>query len=318
MRKFSKSEVQSRPSQNDPSIQYIYAVVNPESGNADVQTVEKALAELCRTHGWESEIYRMSGEEDLAEVTRRACSQGATLVAAAGGDGTVAGVINGLVDSRIPLAIIPNGTGNGLARAMKIPLNLTEAVRLLAGGYAIQSIDAMRVNDKHYVLNVSAGISSRAMGGTSSKEKQKKGILAYAETILKDDSKDEARTFDLQIDGHRLRIEAVEVLVSNGRILKESPFLFGGRESFSDGQLQVNILRANNLGEFVELAWDLILNGEEGNSKLNSLAIHQQIRMDTPRKPMPVQADGEVIGQTPVNINLVPKAVKVIVPERSG
>lgn len=301
-------------SQDLSSRQFVYTIVNPASGNADVQAVERALADLSRRNGWKTEVYRMSGDEDLAEVAQQACSQGATRIAAAGGDGTVTGVINGLVDSNVPVAIIPIGTGNGLARAMKIPLKITGAVRLLAEEYAIQEIDAMRVHDKHYILNVSAGISSRAMGDTPSEEKQRKGILAYAETILKDDSKHKASIFDLEIDGHRVSVKSVEVLVSNGRILKESPLLFGARDSFSDGQLQVNILQASNLSEFVDLAWDLILDVKEGNSKLHSLAIHQQIRMDTPGKAMPVQADGEVIGQTPVDIHLVPKAVRVVVP----
>lgn len=302
-------------SQTRSSEQYIYTILNPASGNADMHAVEQAMADLCRRQGWKSEVYRMSGKVDLAEVARQACAQGATRVVAAGGDGTVAGVVNGLIDSGIPLVIVPIGTGNGLARAMKIPLNIEEAVKLLEGEYRAQEIDAMRVNEKHYVLNVSAGISSRAMRETPSEEKKSKGILAYAETILKDDSKDEARIFDLEIDGHDLRVEAVEVLVSNGRILKESPLLFGRRESFSDGQLEVNILRASNLGEFVSLAWDLILDVKEENSKLHSLAIRQQFRMDTPGQPMPVQADGEVIGQAPVSINLVPKAIRVIVPD---
>lgn len=307
-------------SQNESNTQYIYTIVNPASGNADVRAVGQAMADLCQRNDWRNEVYRMSGKVDLDEVTGQALAQGATRVVAAGGDGTVAGVINGMVHSGIPLGIIPLGTGNGLARAMKIPLKIEAAVKLLEGEYSIQEIDAMRVNDKHYVLNVSAGISSRAMRETPSEEKQSKGILAYIETVLKDDSKDEAQVFRLEIDGHRLRVEAVEVLVSNGRILEESPLLFGTRDSFSDGQLEVNILRARNISEFVNLAWDLLLDVKEADSRLHNLSIHKRVRLDidTEEQPMPVQADGEVIGQTPVNIDVVPKAVRVIVPEEEG
>ena len=302
-------------SQDDSFSQYIYTILNPASGNADVQSVEQALADLCQRNGWKNEVYRMSGDEDLAEVAQQAGSQGATRIAAAGGDGTVTGVINGLVDSNVPVAIIPIGTGNGLARAMKIPLKIEEAVKLLEGEYRVQEIDAMRVNEKHYVLNVSAGISSRAMRETPSEEKQRKGILAYIESILKDDSKDEARIFDLEIDGHHLRVEAVEVLVSNGRILEGSPLMYGKRDTFADGQWQANVLGAKNMSEVVNLAWDLLVDADEGNSKLHRLAVRKQMRIDTQGQPMPVQADGEVIGQTPVNLNLVPKAVRLIVPD---
>ena len=75
----------------------------------------------------------MTGKEDLKKITRSACDNGFNLIIAAGGDGTVAGVVNGLVGTQVPMAIIPLGTGNGVARAMKIPLNLKDAVEVLSG-----------------------------------------------------------------------------------------------------------------------------------------------------------------------------------------
>lgn len=295
--------------------QNIYAIINPAAGNADLETIERALADLCQENGWNYEFYKTSGTENLSEVTRRACANGFTVVAAAGGDGTVAGVADGLINTGIPLVIIPAGTGNGLARAMKIPLEVEKATKLLAQDHCLHEIDAIRVEDKFYVLNVSAGISSAAMQQTASDEKKKKGILAYAETIAKDLPKIEASVFDLEIDGVNLQVEAVEVLISNGRILKESPLLFGPRTSFKDGQFEVNILTASNLSEYAGLVWDMVLNHGESNPNLQIFTVKKQVRIAVQNQSMLVQADGEVIGHTPVNIQLVPQGICLVVPE---
>ena len=295
--------------------QNIYAIVNPSAGNADAGAIKRALTELCQKNGWKYEVYLTTGAENLTEVTKWACANGSTMLVAAGGDGTVAGVASGLVHTRIPLAILPTGTGNGLARAMKIPLNLEEAMELLVPDHFMQEIDAVQVGDQFYFLNVSAGISSNAMQETKPKEKQKKGILAYGETIVRDFSKIEASVFDLEIDGVKLQVEAVEVLISNGCILKESPLLFGPRNSFADGQFEVNILTAGNLTEYIGLVWDILLNPPQSNPNLQIHTVKKQMRLDVQNQIKLVQADGEVIGHTPVNIQLVPRGIRLVVPE---
>lgn len=295
--------------------QHIYAIVNPAAGNADVEGVEGALEELCRQKEWSHEVYTTTGEEDLAEVAQAACRDGATLILAAGGDGTVAGVVNGLVRAQAHLAVVPLGTGNGLARAMGVPLDVQEAVSLLGEDHRLQDIDVMQVGDRYFTLNVSVGISARAMRETDSEEKKKKGLLAYVETIVNDLAEENETTlFELEIDGEPVEVEAMEVLVSNGRILEQSPILFGPRQSFNDGKLEVNILAANEAAEFVRLAWDLLLNPEERNQDLHDLAVREHVRISAPAESPEVQADGEIIGRLPVDVRVKPRGIRMVVP----
>ncbi len=297
---------------DDPKL---FTVINPVAGHADVDTVEDVLAELCDRKNWDHEIYTTTGEEDLAEVAQGAIKDGATAVLAAGGDGTVAGVVNGLVGTQTPLVVIPLGTGNGLARALGIPLDIREAINLLGEEHRIEAVDVMRVGERYFVLNVSAGISARAMSQTDPEEKQKKGVLAYIETIVKDFTEEtETSVFELEIDGDSFKVEAVELLVSNGRILEQPPLFFGPRQSFTDGQLEVNILAASDAGEFVRLAWDLLLNPGEQNPDLQNLVVKERIRITSPDETLQVQADGEVLDGLPVDIELAPQGVRVVVP----
>lgn len=295
--------------------QNIFLIVNPVAGRSDVQAIRQGMEDMCRGQGWQCQIYETRKDEDLADVVRAACDQGVELVVAAGGDGTVWGACNGLIGSQIPLAILPSGTGNGLARALKIPLLLEKAIDLLTGEYEILEIDALRVAEKYYVLNVSAGISARTMRETSAEIKQQAGVLAYVSTVLRDFTDRQMNIFHLNLDGHDLRVRAVEVLVSNAIIGRNPPFfLYGEREGYQDGSLEVNILTAEKTGEFISLAWELLLNPQESKANLHEFSVKHSIRLDVEGSAMTVQGDGEIIGETPVEIHLVPKAVRVVVP----
>ena len=292
----------------------IYVILNPIAGHSKVEDLQPAIEKHFTDLGWSYEIYETTGKENLSEVARDAHEHGADLVVAAGGDGTVSGVVNGLVNEDVPLGIIPVGTGNGLARAMGIPLVPQEALELLTGEHSIFCIDAMQVGDKYFILNVSAGISSRAMGETSPEEKRRLGVLAYAQNILKDVVKNETAVFNLDLDGHTVRLEAAEVLIASGTIRQEGPLLFGDRDYYRDGELEVNILTASQTSDYVRLAWDLLLDKQDSSGSLKDLTVKHEIRLDVSGRSLPVQADGEVIGKTPVVIKMVPGALQVVVP----
>ena len=123
---------------------------------------------------WTSEIYETTGkeDEDVAAICRAACERGASLVISAGGDGTLVGVGNGLVNSPVPLGILPLGTGNDLARALLIPLKLDEAMDLLVSDHDVMEVDALKVGERHFFSNVSVGISPEMMSDTKSADKK--------------------------------------------------------------------------------------------------------------------------------------------------
>ena len=298
----------------DDSKRNIYVILNPVAGNSDPDELRQALEELSKKRGWIHKVYVTTGEENIAEVTRAACSEGANLVIAAGGDGTVASVVNGLKDTGVPLGIIPVGTGNGLARAMRIPLEPEQAMQLLFGEHTVMAIDAMQVSDRIFVLNVSAGISSRAMRDTEPEEKQRFGMLAYARKIIQDAVETEPSVFNITLDGLQIQVKASEVLVSNAKLLKEPPYLFGAREGFNDGEFEVNILTASDTNELVRLAWNLLVDPEESKKDLHDLTVRESIIIDVAGEPLPVQGDGEEYGQTPVEVSMLRNAIQIIVP----
>jgi len=293
-----------------------YIVLNPIAGHSKPDELRELLDEVCKRNGWAQEIYLTTGaeNEDISHLTQRAVKQGADLVIAAGGDGTVSLVVNGLIGTNIPLGILPVGTGNGLARAMGVPLDFSAALDMIAGENIILPLDTMQAFNKHYVLNVSAGISSRSMDQTPVEEKRRFGMLAYAQTMIKDVIESEPIQFRLEVDGLQVMVPATEVLVSNGEVLQEPPQIFGAREAFCNGQMTVLMLTAKQPGEFVRLAWDLLTNSKDSHHELHDLTAEKCIRIDVAGESQPVQADGELIGETPVEIRIFPQSVRVIVP----
>src|SRR5260221_12235374 len=108
---------------------------------------------------------------------RSAVSAGAGLVLACGGDGTVAACAEGVTGTGVPLAIIPMGTGNLLARNIGLPAGLDEALAVALGG-ADRAIDAGRVNGALFVVMAGLGLDARMLSGTSDPLKKRLGWLA--------------------------------------------------------------------------------------------------------------------------------------------
>jgi diacylglycerol kinase (ATP) len=297
--------------------QQVFVVFNPKAGKEDqADEVRAALASHFTSPGWATEIYETTGKEgeDVAAICRAACEKGADLVIAAGGDGTLVGVANGLVHSPVPLGILPLGTGNGLARALLIPLKLDEAMELLVNDHTVMEIDALQVGERYFFSNVSVGISPKMMQDTKSADKKLLGPLAYLLAMIKRSGVFQLQRYTLTLDGLPRSIRAAEVLISNATLLEKPPFLLGPPETLDDGQLEVYVVTAHTLGDYARLVWDLFRRPGRSAAKLTHLAATHNVRITADRSHL-VQADGEVIGHTPVEVELVLKAIHVIMPK---
>lgn len=300
----------------DTSSQKVFVVFNPKAGKeGQADEVRASLAHHFIPPRWTPEIYETTGKEDIPAICRAACERGASLVIVAGGDGTLVGVANGLVHSPIPLGIIPLGTGNDLARALFVPLKIDEAVELLAGDHAVIEVDALQIGERYFFSNVGVGMSPAMMDDTSSAAKKHFGRLAYLMTMIKRSSIFRLHRYTVTLDGQSRSIRAAEVMISNTTLLKKPPMVFGPPETLGDGQLEVYALTAHYPWDYLRLVWDLFVRPGKPAAKLSHWVIKQSARVDAPRRSPMVQADGEVIGHTPVEIKLVPKAIHVIMPK---
>jgi len=300
------------------SNQKVYVVFNPTAGNAaQADTVRTALSKCFTEPEWSCEVYETTDkkDEDIPALCRAAIKKGAKMVVSAGGDGTLVGVANGVVHSDVPLGILPLGTGNDLARILGIPLKLDDALKVLSGDNDRIEIDALKVADKYYFSNVSVGITPEMMKGTKSEQKKRFGRLAYLWTMFKQSRIFQMRNYNLTIDDKPQKVSAVEIMVSNTTLLETPPNIFGSVDTLYDGKLEIYWVKARAWRDYLQLAWELIRRPGKSASKMTHLEAQHTIRIEPVKHSQLVQADGEAIGNTPVEIALEKKALRVIMPK---
>lgn len=290
-----------------------FIVANPVAGNADTAELRRLFDEHLPEY--EYEIFETTGEEKLSEVVAQALGRGFDLIIAAGGDGTVSSVAAGLVNQPVPMAILPIGTGNALARELGIPLDPEGAVQLLLNGHDVRQIDGMWVKGWFSVLSVGIGITSMTMRDTGREQKRRFGILAYLWTGLLQLGGVGLNRFELEIDGKIKVVKASEVFISNSRVVGVKPFNLGEDVQPDDGVMAVCVVRARTAWDYLRVAAQLAV-GQRRKKEIDCDQAQQVVKVSASRQ-LPVQADGEIVGNTPVEVQVVPAAVRVVVPKDS-
>ena len=291
-----------------------YVVINPVSGTLSPDVKRERIQSALQAHNVPFEIYETTGKEDVTQVVREAVQLGFELFLAVGGDGTVAAVASGLVDTQIPLAVIPTGTWNALARNLDIPLAIDQALELVFQGHRIQVIDAMQVEDKFYILNISTGIGSRTMRRVKREVKRRFGVLADLWAGFIELMGFETFWFDVTIDGKRTRFQALEVMVANSKIIGLKAIQLDPEIHMDDGILNVCRLYAGNLIDFFKLAMSILLGKQREDPKVLCLDALHGVEIHCREKNLPVQGDGDLIGRLPIVVKLRPKAIHIVVP----
>ena len=258
------------------------------------------------------ELYETRQQDRPAEIVRGRLAEGFDLVVVAGGDGTVSAVCDGLVGSQIPLGIIPTGTGNLLARELEIPATVEAAIQLLAGGARPRKIDVMRIGQRTFVLNASVGISASVIGGTTSGSKSRFGRIAYIGAAVRKLLSARLRYLIITVDGRAHPYRAIEVAVMNGGLLGKLCYPGGGEVRVDDGRLGVWILSMRSVGAFVRYFFGVVT-GRPVRPWAQFVQAEKTVSIRSNR-PLQVQADGDIIGTTPIKVEVLPGALTVLVP----
>ncbi|HJR79105.1 MAG TPA: diacylglycerol kinase family protein [Anaerolineales bacterium] len=290
-----------------------YVVINPVSGTLEPDRKRQAIQSALEAHNFMFELYETTGEENIRKVVREAVQQGFELFVAVGGDGTVAAVASGLVDTKLPLVVVPTGTWNALARNLDIPLQMEQALGLLFEEHRVRVIDVMQVEDNFHILNISAGAGARAMRDVEREHKQRFWVFADLWGGLTQLLGLQSYRFEVLIDNQQTSFRALEVMVANSRIIGLKSLQLDPDIRMDDGKLNVCRLSANNLLDLLGLAMSIILGKQKQNPKVLCLEAVDKVMIRARRK-LPVQADGDFIGYLPILVKVRPKALHIVTP----
>jgi YegS/Rv2252/BmrU family lipid kinase len=291
----------------------VFVVVNAKSGNTSPDQVRAAWRAHFARSDAQYQIHEPAEGEDILESVRKAASEGYDTVVAAGGDGTVSAVANGVIGGSARLGIILLGTANVLARELHIPLALGDACALLSGPNQTRTIDAMKVKNSHYFTQIGIGVDAAMIRDTNRERKRWLGNAAYVWTAVKRFIGFQTHRFSIAADDRRARPRALQVVVANSGCLRTSGLCWGPGTAVDDGQIDVCIVRVQNLISFLSVVWSVLRGKHREDRNIQLLTARRAVAVHTDR-PLPVQGDGEVIGQTPLEIHLAPAALRVVVP----
>lgn len=292
-----------------------FVVLNPEAGNGASGAIKEALRATLGSSAFE--LYETTGQESLPDVVRGAVQEhNFAWVAAAGGDGTVSQVGNGLVGMETPLAIIPGGTSNLLAHELGIPNDPAAACALLNGEARLRYIDAMRIGEHYYFHQVGTGLEALAAEETPSAAKDRFGPLAYVATAVKEAFGWQPHEFRAVIDGKVRRFQASELLISNTGQIGVGGLRWSAAIRPDDGELNLVVARARSLFDYAALLWAVLRRRRPDNSHIRIFSVRREVRVMS-AAPLPVHADGERMdGGFPLQATVVPGALAVLVPRR--
>jgi diacylglycerol kinase (ATP) len=287
--------------------------MNPAAGSvADVEAILACIARFLP----DAATVQTKRPEDFKRFTTKALEQGCDTIVAAGGDGTLNGVLNALGDRMgdVRLGLLPLGTGNDFARSVNIPTDVEHAVAVLRENRA-QEIDVIRVKRGdivRYMLNVSAGgFSSKVSELADSDLKDTWGPLCYARSLIGalpqlDDYHTEIRLDDQEV----VRTPAYNVVIANAR------YVAGGipiapEAMLDDGLADVVILPVASLKDLAGLAPSTLL----GKHLTSDRIIFRRARKVeiTSEPAMRFNTDGELLPPGPISFDVLPGAIHFIV-----
>ncbi len=299
-----------------PRIGRVLLVANPAArgGRAALPVVVEAF----RRAGVACDVVETRAPAHATQLVRELLASTAESVDAVftlGGDGTAMEVATALAErpDAPPLGVLAVGTANVLARSVGIPLRLDAAVRALLDADVV-SIDLGHVvGGPRFAIGLGVGLDAAMIGGASSIMKRRVGYLAYAWSAILAGLELERFHARIMVDNISYELETSSVLVANFGLVLGELICFGERIGHQDGQLDVCVYSPRSLLDAIRILWRMLRGGVRDDRCVRVISgRHIRIETDPPR---PMQADGELLGLTPVDIRVEPNALRLLIPQ---
>jgi diacylglycerol kinase (ATP) len=318
-------------------------IYNPSSGQVAVRhELDNVIAFLNRC-GWSVTLRETGKPLEATELARRAVNRDTEVVIAAGGDGTINEVANGLVNTDVALGVLPVGTTNTWALQMGIPtLNpklpgtqvvrmitaleesiahplpasyyrkvLLDAARVLVEGHTV-AVDMGELSGRYFLMWTGIGFDAASAKSVLLKEKRALGSWAYVLSTIKSAYRYSSTDVRLNLDGKVVKVDTPFIVVSNIR-LYGGMVEIGAKACVNDAKLDVCIFKGGGFFTFVRHAMKMLTHRHLQDPRVEYYQC-REIVVESAHS-LPVHVDGEPFTMTPVSIRTVPSSLKVIVPK---
>jgi diacylglycerol kinase family enzyme len=288
----------------------IAVILNAKAGSAR-DSLAHEIADRFSERGVSIALRVVDGAA-LAEVTREALQQGASVVVAGGGDGTISTVASMLADSDADLGVLPLGTLNHFAKDLRIPLEIQDAIDTIVGGHTMR-VDVGEVNGRRFINNSSLGVYPSVV--SEREREQRKGrrkLVSLALALMRVWKRYPRIVVTLHGDGSARMVRTPFVFVGSGEYKLEGINLTR-RESLTEGVLHICLAPDISRLEGVRMVVAALL-GRLHQVEYFESFLDSSLLVEAPRA-VAVSLDGEVaVLQSPLRYGVRRKALRVIVP----
>jgi diacylglycerol kinase (ATP) len=289
----------------------VSVIVNPIAGKGGKEAIVEQLKQQLGAMGYELEVLMTHAPRHATQLAREALEWHADILVVVGGDGSVNEVGEALVGSDAALAIIPMGSGNGLARHLHIPLNTKDAIDLLTKG-EIEHIDTVQINDRSY-LGV-AGVGFDAEVGWSFATSATRGFFTYFLTVLKLLPGYQPCLYDLIVDGKPISRSAFLISFANSSEFGNGASISPNAQ-ISDGFLDVVIVKKFPFYAAFEMVYRLFRRTLDQSKYVEIIRCKE---IDIAKAHLKAHIDGEpMLFPDGIHVRVLPSTLKVIVPKKN-
>ncbi|MGF1541099.1 MAG: methylglyoxal synthase [Pleurocapsa sp.] len=298
-----------------------HLIFNPVSGGGNGKQDLDLIKELLEPH-LHLEVHLTSPDISPYELAQSAIASEADLIIASGGDGTVSSVAGAVIGTQIPLGIIPRGTANAFAMTLGIAQQIGQirrACEIILDGKTM-TVDAARCNDLPLILLAGVGYEAETIDKADREAKARWGSLAYIMAGWQ--QLDEQKLFDaeIEIEGEVKTFQAGAITIANAAPPTSVLAQGIGEVVANDGLLDITIATVDNKLQAVTTMLSML-----GAALIKPNANHENIVHLRARKvkiatspPQKVVLDGEIIGNTPLDIECLPQSLTVFTPQTSN
>jgi diacylglycerol kinase (ATP) len=283
-------------------------ILNPAAGSEQAERWRERIESIA--HGCTLFTTSHSGEAEA--LARHVAGKGVGKIVAAGGDGTINEVVNGLAGSNAALGLFPLGTVNVFAMELGLPTNNLEFCWKVIQGDNMRFVDLPSANGKYFVQLAGVGLDAQVVKETSLAFKHSLGPLSYLISAAQIAAREPPRLF---IESKNASVdEASFVLVGNGRHYG-GPFPFFKHAVLDDGLFDVVAFKRLGYLEIIKYLQDVVFSSDIRVPEVEYFQTpHLRITSD---QDVPVELDGELVGICPVDFQIREKALRVLTPAAS-
>ena len=285
----------------------IVFIINPISGTQSKRLILKYIRERMDRNRFDYEVVKTQYAGHATEIAAEAVRRQVDVVVAIGGDGTINETARSLVHSNTALGIIPCGSGNGLARHLRIPMDPKAAVDLINQGNVV-CIDYGKINDVLFFCT--CGVGFDAFVSLKFADSGKRGLLTYLENTLHESLTYEPETYEIENEEGTKRYKAFLIACGNASQYGNNAYITP-QASLTDGLMDVTIMEPFTVLDVPSLSFQLFNKTLDQNSRIKTLRA-RKIRI-LRSKPGVMHYDGDpMMAPENLEVEIIPKGLHVV------